>query len=172
MPDVKLPMDGDIYNLRPSKIIALARNYPSHAGEMGSKVPERVVFFLKPPSSLLPPNSEIVLPKVSREVHHEIELALIIGKGGRWISREKAHEHIQGYTILLDITARDLQAEAKRRGMPWAEAKGFDTFAPIGPKIVPASKLDPGDLEIGLKVNGSVRQLGGHLKWFSVWPKS
>ncbi|MCD6384071.1 MAG: fumarylacetoacetate hydrolase family protein [Thermoplasmata archaeon] len=160
MPDVKLPMDGDIYNLRPSKIIALARNYPSHAGEMGSKVPERVVFFLKPPSSLLPPNSEIVLPKVSREVHHEVELALIIGKGGRWISREKAHEHIQGYTILLDITARDLQAEAKRRGMPWAEAKGFDTFAPIGPKIVPASKLDPGDLEIGLKVNGSVRQLG------------
>ncbi len=68
--------------------------------------------------------------------------------------------HILGYTIMLDITARELQAEAKRERMPWGAPKGFDTFAPLGPKVVPRDELDPGDLEIGLKVNGQVRQRG------------
>lgn len=153
-----LPFGGGNLRIAPSKIIGLVRTYPSHAAEMGSGRPERLWFFLKPPSSLLPPDSTILLPPSVKEAHHEVELAVIIGRGGKNIS--EGASHILGYTIMLDITARDLQAEAKRERMPWGAPKGFDTFAPIGPRVVPREELDPSDLEIGLKVNGEVRQRG------------
>jgi len=84
---------------------------------------------------------------------------VIIGKRGKNIPREKAMDYVLGYTILMDITARDLQAEAKKKGLPWTVAKGFDTFAPIGPRVVDKREINVDDLEIGLKVNGEVRQL-------------
>ncbi|ALM76095.1 fumarylacetoacetate hydrolase family protein [Thermococcus barophilus] len=156
---IRLPFRDGFYEVNPSKIICLGRNYAEHAKELGHEVPKEPVIFLKPPSALIGPNQTIILPKKSREVHHEVELAVIIGKRGKNIPRERAMDYVLGYTILLDITARDLQWEAKRKGLPWTVAKGFDTFAPIGPRIVPKEELDPSDLEIGLKVNGEVRQL-------------
>ncbi len=157
---VTLSFKNESIELRPSKIVCLGRNYAKHAREMKSEVPKEPVLFLKPPSSLIGPGEEVLLPSKSKEVHHEVELAVIIGKSGKNIWREGAMEHVLGYTILLDITARDLQAEAKKKGLPWTVAKGFDTFAPVGPRIVPAEEFDPHNLEIGLKVNGELRQLG------------
>ena len=84
---------------------------------------------------------------------------MVIGKRGRKIPRERAFDYILGYTVIMDITARDILSDARKRGLPWDVAKGFDTFAPIGPRIVEKEQLDPSDLEIGLKVNGEVRQL-------------
>ncbi len=157
---VRLPFRGGFYELRPSKIIALAKNYAEHAREMGGDVPENPVFFLKPPSAVIGPGEPIILPRMSKRVDHEVELAIIIGKRAKRVPKEKAMDYVLGYTILLDITARDLQAEAREKGLPWSLAKGFDTFAPVGPRIVDRRELNIDDLEIGLKVNGKLRQLG------------
>ncbi len=157
---IRLPFRDGFYELRPSKIICLGRNYAEHAKELGHEVPKEPVIFLKPPSSLIGPNGAIILPRKSKRVDHEVELAVIIGKRGRRIPRERAMDYVLGYTILLDITARDLQWEAKRKGLPWTVAKGFDTFAPVGPRVVDKRELNIDDLEIGLKVNGQLRQLG------------
>ncbi|AFL95236.1 hypothetical protein containing fumarylacetoacetase-domain [Thermococcus cleftensis] len=157
---VRLPFRDGFYDLRPSKIVALAKNYAEHAKEMESDVPEKPVFFLKPPSALIGPGKPIILPRMSKRVDHEVELAVIIGKRAKRVSREKAMNYVLGYTILLDITARDLQGEAREKGLPWSLAKGFDTFAPVGPRIADRRELKIDDLEIGLKVNGQLRQLG------------
>ncbi|WP_456421597.1 fumarylacetoacetate hydrolase family protein [Thermococcus sp.] len=157
---VRLPYMDGFYELRPSKIVALAKNYAEHAKEMESEVPKRPVFFLKPPSSLIGPGEPIILPRMSKRVDHEVELAVIIGKRAKRVPKEKAFDYVLGYTILLDITARDLQREAIEKGLPWSIAKGFDTFAPVGPRVVDRRELSVEDLEIGLKVNGEVRQLG------------
>ncbi|ASJ15553.1 fumarylacetoacetate hydrolase family protein [Thermococcus radiotolerans] len=156
---IRLPFRDGFYELRPSKIICLGRNYAEHAKELGHEVPKEPVIFLKPPSSLISPKEAIILPRKSKEVHHEVELAVIIGKRGRRIPRERAMDYVLGYTILLDITARDLQWEAKRKGLPWTVSKGFDTFAPVGPRVVDKRELDVSDLELGLRVNGEIRQL-------------
>ncbi|ASJ06209.1 fumarylacetoacetate hydrolase family protein [Thermococcus pacificus] len=157
---VRLPFRDTYYELRPSKIVALAKNYAEHAKEMESDVPERPVFFLKPPSALIGPGEPIILPRMSKRVDHEVELAVIIGKRAKRVPAEKAMDYVLGYTIMLDITARDLQAEAKKKGLPWTISKGFDTFAPVGPRVVDRRELNITDLEIGLKVNGQLRQLG------------
>ncbi|WP_457752489.1 fumarylacetoacetate hydrolase family protein [Thermococcus sp.] len=157
---VRLPFRDGFYELRPSKIVALAKNYAEHAREMESDVPERPVFFLKPPSALIGPGDPIILPRMSKRVDHEVELAVIIGKRAKRVPKEKAFDYVLGYTILLDITARDLQAEAREKGLPWSIAKGFDTFAPVGPRVVDKRELNIEGLEIGLKVNGELRQLG------------
>lgn len=156
---IRLPFRDTFYEVKPSKIICLGRNYAEHARELGHEIPKEPVIFLKPPSALIGPDQTIILPRRSNRVDHEVELAVIIGKRGKNIPREKAMDYVLGYTILMDITARDLQAEAKKKGLPWTVAKGFDTFAPIGPRIVDRRELKIDDLEIGLKVNGEVRQL-------------
>jgi len=157
---VRLPYLDGFYELHPTKIVALAKNYVEHAREMESDVPDKPVFFLKPPSALIGPGELIVLPRMSRGVDHEVELAVIIGRRAKRVPAEKAFDHVLGYTVLLDITARDLQAEAREKGLPWSIAKGFDTFAPVGPRVVDRRELRIDDLEIGLKVNGELRQLG------------
>ncbi len=148
----------------PVKIICLARNYSAHAIEMGidpSKLPPFPPLFLKPPSSVIGPGDNIIIPEQTQEVHHEIELAVIIGKQGKNITKERAKEHIFGYTILLDITARDIQSKAKEKGHPWFVAKGFDTFCPLGPVVVTSDEIhDPHSLSIRLKVNSEIRQDG------------
>jgi len=157
---VVLPFENGAVELLPSKIVAVGRNYRAHAEEMRSPLPREPVLFLKPPSALIGPDSEIILPEMSREVHHEVELAVIIGKRTRNVEPEEAMHHVFGYTVILDITARDLQEEAKRNGLPWSVAKGFDTFAPVGPRVVSAENLQWDNLEMWLKVNGEVRQRG------------
>jgi 2-keto-4-pentenoate hydratase/2-oxohepta-3-ene-1,7-dioic acid hydratase in catechol pathway len=138
----------------PGKIICVGRNYEAHAKEHDAEVPEVPLVFLKPPSSVIGPGAKILLPPQSQQVEHEAELAVVIGKPGRWISPEEALEHVLGYTAANDVTARDLQ----RRDGQWTRGKGFDTFCPIGPWI--DTEFDPTDALITCHVNGEMRQMG------------
>ena len=144
--------------LEVGKIVCLLRSYAAHAEEMGNEIPDEPVFFLKPSTTIIQDGEDIVIPKESNDVHHEVELAVIIGKEGKFISKEQAMTHVLGYSILIDVTARDIQAKAKKKGRPWTIAKGYDTFAPMS-RIVPKADVnDPHDLDIWLKVNGEYRQ--------------
>lgn len=140
--------------VRPSKILCVGRNYAEHAAELGHDVPVEPLIFMKPPSSLIGSGEAIVLPAISERVDFEGELAVVIGRRCRNVAEADAMGVIGGYTILNDVTARDLQ---KKDGQ-WARAKGFDTFAPCGPRLV--TDLDPSDLEIKTLVNGELRQHG------------
>jgi len=147
--------DEKIY---PTKIICLARTYRKHAEEMRSELPTEPILFLKPPSAVIYSSDYIVIPEISKEIHYEGELAVIIGKKGKNISKEGAYSHILGYSALLDITARDLQSYAKSRGYPWSISKGFDTFAPIS-KVTKKEEIeDPHNLNIKLWVNDQIKQ--------------
>jgi len=148
------------FDLRPTKIVAVARNYKAHAEEMNVDLPKEPSLFLKPPSSLLANGGEVLLPQSSARIDHEVELAVVMKSRAKRITTEYVKENVLGYTILVDITARDIQAEAKKSGMPWTVAKGYDTFAPIGPRIVPVDEIDEKNLDIWLKINGVYKQRG------------
>lgn len=125
---------------------------------MGNPVPSEPIFFLKPTTALLPDGGTILLPAESSRVEVETELAVILGEGGRDVSEEAAMGLVAGYAVFFDITARDLQATARKDGSPWTASKGFDTFAPVS-RAVPASLVaDPHALPIRLHVNRVVRQ--------------
>lgn len=155
-----LIFEGHDFDLKPTKIVAVARNYRAHAEEMKADTPSQPHFFLKPPSALLANKGNVILPKASARVDHEVELSVIMKSKAKKVTPESVKEKILGYTILVDVTARDIQAEAKKKGMPWAIAKGFDTFAPIGPRIVPGHAVAENNLDIWLKINGECRQRG------------
>lgn len=138
---------------QPGKIICVGRNYAEHAKELGNDVPKVPLIFLKPPSSVISPGDAIILPPQSQQVEHEGELVAVIGTRGRNITAEQARQHILGYTIGNDVTARDLQ---KSDGQ-WTRAKGFDTFCPIGPWI--DTDFDISDALIICKVSGQPRQM-------------
>jgi len=138
----------------PTKIVCIGRNYAAHASEHHVDIPEIPLIFLKPPSTIIANNEKIILPPQSRQVEHEAELAIVIGKKGRWIDPDDAEDYIFGYTIANDVTARDLQ----RLDGQWTRGKGFDTFCPIGPFI--ETEFDPSDALITCKVNNQVRQMG------------
>jgi acylpyruvate hydrolase len=140
------------------KIICLGQNYADHAKEMKFEVPTSPVFFFKPPSAIIHEGGQIVLPEISNEVHHEVEMTILIGEKGNNIHRCAALKHIAGYGIGLDMTMRDIQNEAKKKGLPWALAKGFDTSAPVS-EFIPADVVgDPGLLNVQLLINGKIRQ--------------
>lgn len=153
--ETEMPVDkvNILPPVNPGKIICVARNFVEHAREREVEVPETPMIFLKPPSAIIQSNIPIQIPPQSSQVEHEAELAVIIGKQGRWIEIEKAYSHIFGYTIANDVTARDLQ----RNESQWTRAKGFDTFCPMGPWIETA--LDVTDLLITCRVNGELRQM-------------
>jgi 2-keto-4-pentenoate hydratase/2-oxohepta-3-ene-1,7-dioic acid hydratase in catechol pathway len=136
----------------PSKIVAIGLNYRDHAEELKLKLPEEPLLFIKPPSSVIGPDDEIVLPSQSARVDFEAELAIVIGKMARRVPRNAAREYIMGYTCLNDVTARDLQTKDGQ----WTRSKSFDTFCPVGPWI--ETDIDPSDLEIGLYLNGQRKQ--------------
>lgn len=138
----------------PSKIIAVGRNYVEHAREHEVDIPDYPLLFLKPPSSLIASGQPIILPPQSQQVEHEIELAVIIGRRGRWIKPESAEEYIFGYSIGLDITARDLQ----QRDNQWTRSKGFDSFCPLGPWV--ETDFNTADAMLRLRVNNTLRQIG------------
>lgn len=138
--------------VQPGKIVCIGRNYRQHAREMGGEVPPEPLFFLKAPSAVVGPNDAIVIPAISGEVHFEGELAIVIGEECRRISEAEAAEFIFGYTILNDVTARDLQ---KSDGQ-WSRAKSFDTFCPIGPWV--DTEFVPGHQRLITRVNGEIRQ--------------
>ncbi|NMR21199.1 fumarylacetoacetate hydrolase family protein [Cellulomonas fimi] len=152
----RIPLTDAVRLLAPviprSKIVAVGRNYAAHAAEMGNEVPVSPVLFFKPNTSVIGPDDLIVLPPWSEEIHHEAELAVVIGKVTRNVSPEHALERVFGFTAANDVTARDVQ----RAEDQWARAKGFDTSCPIGPWIV--TDLDTDDLGIRARVNGETRQ--------------
>lgn len=137
-----------------AKILCIGRNYRAHAAELGNEVPKEPLVFLKPPSSLLPHGGTIRLPKESARVEYEGEVALVIGKRARRVSKDAWRDVVLGLTCSLDVTARDLQ---KTDGQ-WWRAKGFDTFGPLGPAI--ETDVDPSDLTLETFVNGALRQSG------------
>ncbi|GLW18954.1 2-hydroxyhepta-2,4-diene-1,7-dioate isomerase [Streptomyces sp. NBRC 13847] len=142
----------------PNKVVAIGRNYAEHAAELGNAVPDVPVTFFKPSTSVIGPGDPIGYPSFSQEVHHEAELAVVIGRMCREVPRERAKDVILGYTCANDITARDVQ----QREAQWARAKGFDGSCPLGPWV--ETGLDPADIAAGLAVqctvNGEQRQLG------------
>jgi len=137
----------------PGKIIAIGRNYPEHAKEQDVEVPDTPLIFLKPPSSIIGFGDQIILPPQSKRVEYEAELAVVIGRRGRWIDISKIEDFILGYTIANDVTARDLQ----RNDGQWTRAKGFDTFCPLGPWV--ETELDVSDVLITNRLNGEIRQM-------------
>jgi 2-keto-4-pentenoate hydratase/2-oxohepta-3-ene-1,7-dioic acid hydratase in catechol pathway len=149
---------GSISPIYVGKILCLGRNYAEHAKEMQTEVPQSPIIFLKPPSAIIKNGEDIIIPKISNELHHEIELVVAIGRKAKNISMHEAINYVLGYGIGLDMTLRDVQNEAKNKGLPWSVAKGFDTSAPIS-DIIPAAKIsNPQDLEIRCTVNGILRQ--------------
>jgi 2-keto-4-pentenoate hydratase/2-oxohepta-3-ene-1,7-dioic acid hydratase in catechol pathway len=140
----------------PSKIVCVGRNYAAHAKELGNEVPAEPLIFLKPPSSLNAHGGAVVFPRLSSQLSYEGELALVIGRRARRVPLESAWECIAGFTVLNDFTARDLQ---KKDGQ-WTRGKGFDTFCPVGPWIVPRQEVDFDALRVRTYVNGELKQDG------------
>lgn len=140
------------------KLVCLARTYKKHAEEMNSNITEDPLLFLKPASSVIFDGETIIVPKKSNCLHHEVELGVVIGKKCKNVKRQYAMNHVLGYLVALDITARDIQSIAKKNGWPWSIAKGFDTFAPISKVVLKEEASNPHNLDISLKVNGQIRQ--------------
>ena len=140
---------------RPSKIVCVGRNYAEHARERGAEIPTQPIFFLKSANTLCGPDDPIALPPNSTQVDYEAEFAVVMGEGGKRIPEEKAYEHIAGYTILNDVSARDMQRDDKQ----WFRGKSCDTFAPTGPWLVTRDEIpDPHSLQISLTLNSQTMQ--------------
>lgn len=138
----------------PSKVVCVGKNYADHAAEMGGEVPAEPVIFIKPSTTVIGDEAAIVLPSQSKNVHHEVELAIVISHLCKDVAVDRASEVILGYTIANDVTARDLQNSDGQ----WTRAKSFDTFCPLGPWI--ETELDPTNLDLTCEVNDEVRQSG------------
>jgi 2-keto-4-pentenoate hydratase/2-oxohepta-3-ene-1,7-dioic acid hydratase in catechol pathway len=142
------------------KILCIGRNYAEHAKEMKAEIPSAPVFFLKPSTALVADGGVVKIPPISKDMHHEVELTVLIGKGGAHIPESDARAHVAGFGVGLDMTLRDVQSEAKKKGLPWALAKGFDTSAPVS-AFVPADRVPSVPaLALELTVNGQIRQRG------------
>ncbi len=160
-------MDRSKFFLTTKTIFAIGRNYVAHAKELGNPVPKEIVILTKPVCSLLPVSlgRPIVIPP-GAEVHHELELGVIIGKRGKHIAREEALDHVAGYCLALDMTARNWQSDAKKQGLPWTRAKGPDTFCPVG-EFLPRDSIQ-GPVTLYLSVDGEERQRGSTANM--IWP--
>ena len=157
-----VPVVGRAERFAVHRIYCVGRNYAEHAREMGFTGREPPFFFMKPADAVLPvaqgETGHLPYPTLTQDLHHEIELVVAMGQGGSNIAAQDALQHVWGYAVGLDMTRRDLQAEAKKQGRPWCVAKGFDASAPIGP-ITPAAQA--GNVQqaaIWLQVNGADRQ--------------
>ncbi len=142
------------------KIMALGRNYLDHIRELNNPVPDSAVIFCKPPTSVLGEGEQIEIPAYSNDCHHELELALLIGREGKNIPQESASEYIAGYAVALDLTLRDLQDELKSKGLPWELAKGFDGSCPLSDFVSASAVKNPDNLALSLHINGELRQQG------------
>ena len=142
------------------KIICLARNYVDHIRELGNETPTQPVLFMKPSTSVIGDGEVIRIPSSSQECHHEVELAVLIGRGGKDIPEDEALGHVAGYGVALDMTLRDVQNELKKKGLPWEIAKGFDTSCPLSEFVAVNEVSDPQALRLRLEVNGELRQDG------------
>ncbi|KAM6500073.1 hypothetical protein JOM56_003087 [Amanita muscaria] len=142
------------------KIVAIGRNYAEHAKELNNALPKEPFFFLKPTTSYLLSGGKLEIPR-GIVAHHEVELGFIIGKTGRDISQANAEDYIAGYTLAVDMTARNLQDKVKKQGLPWSAAKGFDGFTPISQTFIPKHLIpNPHNLRLSLKINNEIKQNG------------
>lgn len=143
------------------KIICVGRNYAAHAKELGNAVPDdKPLIFLKPATAYITQGKHIQLPPDCKELHHEIELGVVIEKPGKNIPQTSALDHVGGYVLCLDMTARDIQNKLKAKGAPWELAKAFDTSCPVG-EFIPKDKVpEPENVQLWCKVNGQQRQDG------------
>jgi fumarylpyruvate hydrolase len=162
MPVVSVPVLGQPERFPVHRIYCVGRNYEEHAKEMGFTGREPPFFFLKPTDSLVVVEAgqtgTMPYPSLTQNLHHEIELVVAIGKGGRNISAANAGQHIYGYAVGLDMTRRDLQNEMKKQGRPWCIGKAFDESAPIGPITLKAQAGDVNHADLEVAVNGTIRQ--------------
>jgi 5-carboxymethyl-2-hydroxymuconate isomerase len=158
MKTAKISNTGEEFSI--GKILCIGRNYVEHIRELGNEPPESPVIFIKPVTSVIGEGETIIIPPYSKECHHEAELAILIGKEGKAIPTAAAMEHVAGYGVAIDLTLRDVQAELKKKGLPWEIAKGFDTGCPLSPFVAASQVKDPQNLQILLTVNGTVRQDG------------
>jgi acylpyruvate hydrolase len=143
----------------PRRVFCIGRNYAAHIAEMGAADDDACVVFMKPPTSLVPCGEPVQLPRGVGAVHHEVELVVALGAGGRQVPADRARELVAAATLGLDLTLRDLQDGLKERGRPWELAKAFDASAPLG-RWVDAAGLDLGAVELSCRVNGELRQQG------------
>lgn len=161
-PTVSLPVNGRAERFPVHRIYCVGRNYEEHAKEMGFTGREPPFFFLKPADAVVVVNAgetgSMPYPTLTKNLHHEIELVVAIGLGGKNIKAADAHKHIFGYAVGLDMTRRDLQNDMKKQGRPWDIGKAFDHSAPIGPITPAAHAGDVAQAEIYVKVNGVDRQ--------------
>ena len=140
------------------KVVCVGRNYAEHARELGNEIPEKPVVFLKPNTAIIYSDEKIIYPDFSEEMHHEVELVLLIGKKIKDADTKKAEEAISGYGVGLDMTLRDIQSELKKKGHPWTIAKGFDTSAVLSDFIFKKDyKLTLNEV-ISLSINGTIKQ--------------
>ncbi len=164
-------VEGDTATFPVHRIYCVGRNYIEHAVEMGHSGREAPFFFMKPADAVLPVGEgrtgRMPYPTMTKSLHHELELVVAIGRGGRQIAVESALEHVWGYAVGLDMTRRDLQNESKKLGRPWCTAKGFDASAPIGPIRRAEQCRLTANSKISLTVNGQPRQSStlGKLIW-------
>jgi fumarylpyruvate hydrolase len=170
-PVVSVPVVGRTERFPVHRIYCVGRNYEEHAKEMGFTGREPPFFFMKPADAIVVAQAgqtaRIPYPSLTANLHHEIELVVAIGQGGRDISAADAAKHIYGYAVGLDMTRRDLQNDMKKQGRPWCIGKGYDHSAPIGPITQAANAGDIGSAEIWIQVNGQDRQRSnvGKLIW-------
>ena len=142
------------------KIVCVGRNYSEHIKELGNKPPDKPVIFMKPANAILASGGMVVIPAYSKDCHHEIELAVLIGKQAKAISAEQAFAHVAGYGVALDLTLRDVQNAQKEKGLPWEIAKAFDTSCPLSAFVSKDQVTNPQNLQLKLTVNGNLRQDG------------
>jgi len=161
-PVVSVPVNGTAARFPVHRVYCVGRNYEEHAKEMGFTGREPPFFFLKPADCVVVVEAgqtgSIPYPSLTKNFHHEIELVVAIGTGGKNILAANAHQHIFGYAVGLDMTRRDLQGEMKKAGRPWCIGKAFDHSAPIGPITVVAEAGDVNNAELFVQVNGQDRQ--------------
>lgn len=147
-------------NIAVGKIVCIGRNYAEHIKELGNMTPDHPVIFMKPANTIVASGGTVVIPEYSNDCHHEIELAVLIGKKAKHVRTEEALDHVAGYAVALDLTLRDVQNTQKAKGLPWEIAKAFDTSCPLS-AFVPAKRVtDPQKLQLKLTVNNQLRQNG------------
>lgn len=148
------------------KVICAGRNYTEHIQELGNETPEQPIIFLKPDSAIVNSGSKVMIPSISDNCHHEVEIALVISHKCKGLELTEVPEYLLGIGIAVDLTLRDVQTRAKERGLPWVRAKGFDGACPIS-EIVPIENIDLENIDFNLKVNGEERQNGNSK--FMIW---
>lgn len=153
-------LDGSPLDLPAGKIVCIGRNYLEHIRELNNAVPETPILFMKPATALAGLDEPIHLPVGRGECHHEVELAVLVGRELRNAGAETARQAVTGYGIALDLTLRDVQNELKKKGHPWETAKAFDGSCPLSPFLKPEALPDPQATDLALRANGELRQQG------------